>query len=89
MTFYQIGFFVLAGFSGGLFVGMRFAPPTEDIEIKLRRLTQKLKGKGNKILDGITVEDIIDIVDKKPTREERVLARKAKRELKKSQRNEQ
>ena len=62
ITFYQIGFFVMAGFSGGLFVGMRFAPPTEEIEIKLRRLTQKLRGKGNSINDGITIEDIIDIL---------------------------
>lgn len=79
MTFYQIGFFVLAGFSGGLYVGMRFGPPTEEIEIKLRRLTQKLRGKGNVISDGITVEDLIDVVDRKPSKEEKKANRIAKR----------
>jgi hypothetical protein len=86
-TFYQIGFYVLVGFSGGLFVGMRYGPPTEEIEIKFRRLVQKLRGKDNVIADGITVSDIVDVVDRKPTREERKAIRLAKREARKKSKN--
>ncbi len=83
--FYQIGFYVLVGFGMGLIAGVRVAPPTEDVEVKLGSLKLKIRGRNNTVTDGIDITDIIDIaeVDKKVTkRDARKLARAERKKQK-------
>ena len=61
--FYQIGFYVLVGFGLGLIAGVRVAPPTEDVEVKLGSLKLKIRGRNNTITDGIDITDIIDTAE--------------------------
>ena len=78
---YKIGFYaaiVLFGYIGGFISGVKLAPPTEDVEIKVAGLKIKVRGKGNVVTDGMDITDTAVINKaKKKTRKERVAARKA------------
>jgi len=83
---YQIGFFILVGFGLGVLVGVRVAPPTEDIEMKIGRLAFKVKGRKNTVTDGMDITDMLDVTVngkpvKKQTRKERIAERRIRRKL--------
>ena len=86
---YQIGFYILLGFGAGVLVGVRVAPPSEDIEMKIGRLAFKVKGRKNTVTDGMDVTDMLDVtVNGKPitkqARKERIAIRRAARKARKN-----
>ena len=86
--FYQIGFYILIGYSLGVITTIKWwAPPENDIKIETKFGKLVIRGRNNTVSDAIDVTDIADVAgvvpDKKQTRKERRVARRANRKLKK------